>query len=531
VVRGDPVSDEQARNCHERFQKILDKLLVDREGRSAGVGTEVFGKVLARVSLRSPEETSRAHIARGKPEAVGMANRDDIAQATVSKAVKALKDPHVGVELLEDGVTPLLHESRPVAPLRFGTCWVIAGVHIRQLRWRPQEVTTVLFNMDTEPSLRQVTREVPIAITESGQDDSENTAALCQATAELVHAQVNELLEAEQVERSTRLKLLGVGVEVGTPVRNGKIFPAPSEQPIDFAAALQALFAADDDMGLVPIIVENDVNALTVLAIHERKYTKPDLVMVAVFDEGVGGGLVMDGQLRRGGTGRAMELGHLTVGYPPGKRARLDVARSSPDAPVTVGFDSPCQCGKRGHVDTLATPSRILGQLGATTFNVADFEKAAALPAVDANAELTKEGDVFMRAGAALGRAVAHVCNIVNPSTLVIKGPKSLADPKEGSAGAAYFDAAVSEIRDAFATPSRRLPVEELPSDSKQLAKDGAKAAAVCVLQSFIEHALGIDGCTKADKPEKKRSAQTSDANEPPSTAVAPRSDPVELDV
>ena len=60
---------------------------------------------------------------------------------------------------------------------------------------------------------------------------------------------------------------------------------------------LHRLFEADASFGRpVPVVVENDVNALAVLAIHEIHYTDPDLVVVGVFDEGVGGGLVMDGR-------------------------------------------------------------------------------------------------------------------------------------------------------------------------------------------------------------------------------------------
>ena len=67
------------------------------------------------------------------------------------------------------------------------------------------------------------------------------------------------------------------------------------------------------------VIAENDVNALAMLTIHQIHYAVPDLVVVGVDDEGVGGGLVMDGRLRRGGNGGAMEIGHISVGFPLGQ--------------------------------------------------------------------------------------------------------------------------------------------------------------------------------------------------------------------
>ncbi len=46
---------------HEQFQDMLDELV----GQS-GVGQEVLGDVLARTSLRAPQETSRVEIAAGQ---------------------------------------------------------------------------------------------------------------------------------------------------------------------------------------------------------------------------------------------------------------------------------------------------------------------------------------------------------------------------------------------------------------------------------------------------------------------------------
>ena len=85
--------------------------------------------------------------------------------------------------------------------------------------------------------------------------------------------------------------------------------------------------------------------------------------MVGVFDEGVGGGLVMDGRLRRGGNGRAMEIGHLAVGFPPGQQEQPPDPQELGSAELP-GFGARCWCGHFGHVDTIATPRRIQGMRG-----------------------------------------------------------------------------------------------------------------------------------------------------------------------
>src|SRR5436305_1462623 len=154
------------------------------------------------------------------------------------------------------------------------------------------------------------------------------------------------------------LRIFGIGVEVGAPVYKGEIMPLSSDrsqQPVPLADMLHRLIEADSSFGSpVPVIIENDVNALAVMAIHQIDYTDPDLVVVGVFNEGIGGGLVMDGRLRRGDNGRAMEIGHLEVASPPGEDPEAQ------DFPVpTSGFGMRCLCGQLGHVDTLAPPRRI----------------------------------------------------------------------------------------------------------------------------------------------------------------------------
>jgi predicted NBD/HSP70 family sugar kinase len=304
------------------------------------------------------------------------------------------------------------------------------------------------------------------------------------------------------------LRLFGIGIEVGTPVHDGKIMPAPSTDTaasIDLSAKVERYFAADDDFEeSVAVVVENDVNALAVLAMHEANYAEPDMAVVSVFDEGVGGGLVMDGRLRRGSTGRAMETGHLAVGDAPGQmvppprpnRHANDDEPTDADASTSWrDFQQPCQCGQYGHLDTLATPNRIQGELRA-----ADWERATRAPAFDLDGEPTREHDVFRQAGSALGRAVGHVCNIVNPGRLIIYLPASLAASASDTAGTVYRTAATSEINGAFATAgqsSEFLEIRSPPATPKELAQLGTKAAAVCVLESFIEHALRLDGCAQ----------------------------------
>jgi predicted NBD/HSP70 family sugar kinase len=472
---------------HEQFQELLDALV---KHSGSGVGQEVLGEVLARTSLLAPDDTSRVEISDGNPTARRAVDRHKIPQGTVSKAVKALMEEG----LLETGEQLRWKGDRPVAPLRFGSKYAIAGVKVIRSNGRPSQVTTQLVGLNT-------TRVLGTA-----HDAADNWDQV----AELIYRHVTSLKELRDQERAEHglppLRMFGVGVEVGAPVHDGEVMPLSSDgTPVPLAAMLHRLFGADPRFHRpVPVIVENDANALAVFAIHQIHYADPDLVVVAVYDEGVGGGLVMDARLRRGGNGRAMEIGHLSVGREPGKEpGRWDVRErklesSQPVTMAKVGFDAPCSCGGLGHVETLATPSRIEAEL-----DDGPFQQLCQIDSRDSR--FRRAHKEFTRSGAALGQALAHVSNTVNPSKILLYLPAPLADPLAGTAGAAYLSAVEEEANSAFAARDQAsyLTPSAFPRDTQEAALLGARAAAVCVIESFIEHALRLDGC----KPGSRRTA------------------------
>jgi predicted NBD/HSP70 family sugar kinase len=327
------------------------------------------------------------------------------------------------------------------------------------------------------------------------------TADCWDQVAELIYRQVTSLKNTVDQDRAAHglqpLRMFGMGIEVGSPVFNGEVLPHRSDgskPPVRLAAALRRLFDADTSLSQpIPVVVENDVNALAVLAIHQIHYTEPDLVVVGVFDEGVGGGLVMDGRLRRGGNGRAMEVGHLTVGFPTGEEGPPGTHESGLEAASArlPGFSARCSCGHFAHVDTLATPSSIRGMLG----DVALGQLGEIGPQ---DPGFNRAHDVFTYSGAALGIALAHVSNTVNPSRIIVYLPDVLAEPEPNTAAAAYLRAARQEVDRAFAAGNQPdyLTVRAFPAEPRDAELLGARAAAICVLESFIEHALRLDGCT-----------------------------------
>ena len=248
------------------------------------------------------------------------------------------------------------------------------------------------------------------------------------------------------------------------------------------------------------MIVENDVNALAVLAIHEVHYTDRDLVVVGVFDEGVGGGLVMGhGGLRRG-DGRAMEIGHLAVGFPPGQDPEQNLPTGSRTGyvPAATGFRARCSCGQLGHVQSpSATPSRVEAFDGGTLEQISQIDARG--HGVQASTGRIRAWRCRPRpAGACQQHRQPEQGNHANlPPSL------AAAEHKPHTAGAgshcrqnrdhpAWAVMSPITVGSAPSPPASRMP------RCWSTSRSGVRA------KSFIEHALRLYGC----KPGPRRGSQ-----------------------
>lgn len=147
----------------------------------------------------------------------------------------------------------------------------------------------------------------------------------------------------------------------------------------------------------VNIALQNDVNAL---ALGERTFGAArgvdDFVYLAI-GTGLGAGAIASGCLINGATGSAMEVGHIVI---------------DPDGP-------PCNCGKRGCVETFASGLGLAASM-----------RAAGIPNPPPTGEilaLARSGDPIARqaidrAVSALGIAMAWCVTLLNPALFIIGG-------------------------------------------------------------------------------------------------------------
>lgn len=223
-----------------------------------------------------------------------------------------------------------------------------------------------------------------------------------------------------------RADINGVGVVSpgAVDVHNGVVPEAPQLPGWKDVPLVQLM---SDRLGL-PVWLENDANAA---ALGESRFGAgkgAQHMLYMTLSTGVGGGIIIDGQLYRGTRGAAGELGHIVI--------QVDGPR--------------CGCGGQGCLESLISGTAI-AKAGEEL--VAEGKAPALAGLRDAEGPVTAEmmsratnaGDEAViefadKVGLYLGVALASYVNIFNPSVIVIGGGVSLS-------GEMFMDQAIATMR------------------------------------------------------------------------------------
>ena len=237
-------------------------------------------------------------------------------------------------------------------------------------------------------------RETPADSTDA------TAAAICDAAAELI---ANHAVEA-----------VGIGAAGFVSSDRSTVLFAPN-----LAWRDEPLGARVTEQLKVPVVVENDANAAAwgEFAFGAAKDVE-DMVCITV-GTGIGGGVVIEGEMLRGAHGVAAELGHMRV-VPGGHR---------------------CGCGSRGCLEQYASGKALVreGRAQAESGSLAAVQMLSVCGITDP-AELTGpmitdaavQGDpcaveLLDDLGRWLGEGVASLATIFDPSLVVIGGGVSAA--------------------------------------------------------------------------------------------------------
>ncbi|MEW6362746.1 MAG: ROK family protein [Acidobacteriota bacterium] len=156
----------------------------------------------------------------------------------------------------------------------------------------------------------------------------------------------------------------------------------------------------------LPVILENDANSATVGENWLGAAVNIQNFIMVTLGTGVGGGIMVNGELLRGPDGTAGEVGHIAV---------------EPDG-------HPCGCGSNGCLEQYASAtaiSRTASEL-IPVFPESSLHSDLDITPLDVyNAGLNGDAlsiEVFRRVGRYLGIALGGLINVLNPEAIVIGG-------------------------------------------------------------------------------------------------------------
>ncbi|WP_404453010.1 ROK family glucokinase [Virgibacillus necropolis] len=216
----------------------------------------------------------------------------------------------------------------------------------------------------------------------------------------------------------------------------------------------------------LPVFVGNDANLAALGENWMGSGNQASNFVAITLGTGVGGGIIANGQLLSGVNGTAGEIGHITV--------------------VPDGY--PCNCGKNGCLETVASATGIVKQaqeiidvnpqsnLGQ---HIAEHGRITAKDVFD----LASAGDqdcqqIISQTGDVLGLVLSNIATIVNPSKIVIGGGVS-------KAGKPLLDA----IKHSFSIYALERLTEVCDIDTAQLGNDaGIYGAAYLVKDNLVNN-------------------------------------------
>lgn len=261
-------------------------------------------------------------------------------------------------------------------------------------------------------------------------------------------------------------QIAGVGIALPGMIDAGSGIchwsPLFGDGPLPLAETLSAALG-------VPCVMDNEARLVALAEVWFGPPEQGDNFLVVTLDQGLGMAIVSGGEVMRGGLGLGTEFGH---------------TRHRAEGPQ-------CQCGKRGCLEAFTADYAIARaaapflpeQPGALPSDRLPSERLIAAIA-GARAGSTDLRGVFAEAGAALGQELANVCNLLNPTRIILAGSGVRAGDLLLEPLTAAFEAGL------IAPLVDRIPLRPLP-DGLDLWARGAAALVVRGLYSAPWHRRG----------------------------------------
>ena len=276
----------------------------------------------------------------------------------------------------------------------------------------------------------------------------------------LLFDMVREVVNQVGLEQTS---ISAIGVSCGGPLdtKTGIVYSPPNLPGWD-ALPLKALLESEFQ---VPVIIENDANASALAEFRFGGGRGYSAVLYMTMSTGIGGGIVIDGQVYHGANDSAGEVGHQIL-LPNGPR---------------------CGCGKRGCLEALCSGPAIARRAQAAIQKQRKGGKSptALLTLADGRIEAVKSEHVLAaaRTGDALalelvqetayymGWGIANLVNILNPDIVLL-----------GTIAVAAGDLLLDPIRETVSKFAMTRPAEAVHIAPAQLGDALGDLAAVALV-------------------------------------------------
>lgn len=204
-------------------------------------------------------------------------------------------------------------------------------------------------------------------------------------------------IEKTHLQNSPEVPILGIGLGISGRIdsKNGILI----ESSVLEWKELPLKQLLEEQLNL-PVFLENDVNSL---AIGERFFGNGkdyENFLCLTVGEGIGLGIIYEGDLLAGDHKSAGEIGHMKVS--------LD-----PDAPV-------CACGRTGCLEAYAADKAIISYYESSAGSTCTIEELVRL----ADSGDLQAQEAFRKAGNYLGLALSTTVNLFDPQAVIIGGER-----------------------------------------------------------------------------------------------------------
>jgi len=220
---------------------------------------------------------------------------------------------------------------------------------------------------------------------------------------------LNKLNESNQ--KASILKGVGIGAPAFMDMDSGFVYEAVNLgwQNLDLKSELEHKL-------MVPVIIDNDANIAAIGEMWKGAGVGSKDLLCITIGTGVGGGIIINGEIVHGTNGMAGEIGHLTV---------------VPENGLL------CNCGKSGCLETVSSATGMvrLAMEGMEAYPESQLKKRNKQYGYITSKlifEAANENDQFAleivnTSSYYLGLAIANIANTINPSRIVIGGGVSKA--------------------------------------------------------------------------------------------------------